>query len=104
RSHTDPEARIVSLGEKPLVQPTRGRGKTVHSYIPGRDEAVSLSLEGAVSEWCCSVLEASRPRGRKQAPFLRLRELENAYPIPAKKPFATFLKSREWNALRAAGL
>jgi hypothetical protein len=104
RSHPELEGRVVWLGGKPLMEPAKERGKKFLLHLPGRDEDLSLSLEGPVAEWCCSLLAASRPRGRKQAPLLRLGELKHSYPSSSKKSFDTFLKSKEWNALRAAGL
>jgi len=103
RSDPGLEGRVVWLGGKPSIEPG-GRGKKVRLYLPGRDEDLSLTLERSVAEWCCSVLSASRPRGRKEAPLLRLGELKRSYPSFSKKPFDTFLKSKEWSSLRAAGL
>lgn len=104
RSYSDLEGRVVWLGGKPWITQAKEWGEKVSLHLPGRDEDVSLSLERPVAEWCASLLAASQPRGRKQAPLLRLGELKRSYPPRSKKTFDTFIKSREWNALRTAGL
>ena len=104
RLNSEMEGRVVWLGGKPWIVPAKDRAEKVSFHLPGRDEDVSLSLEGPVAEWCASMLAASQARGRKQAPLLRLRELKLSYPSRSKKTFDVFIKSKEWNALRAAGL
>lgn len=98
------ERRIVWLGGKPLRESAGGRTKSVSLYLPGWDEDRSIFLERPLAEWCSDLLERSGPRGRKRAPFFRLGELKASYPPQAQKPCDAFLKSKEWKALRAAGL
>jgi hypothetical protein len=98
------DRRVVWLGGKSSIGLLNDQSKKVMFHLPGGDEECSISLEPLLAEWCQEVLEKSRPRERKQAPFLRVGELKESYPASPKKPFDTFIKSNEWKAIRAAGL
>jgi Radical SAM superfamily len=98
----DLERRVVWLGGAPSVGPTRS-GK-ISLLLPGRDETLAIKTEAPRADWLQSLLRESRPRGRKGAPFLRLAEAGERYPAPAGKSFEAFIKSKEWKAIRAAGL
>jgi radical SAM superfamily enzyme YgiQ (UPF0313 family) len=93
----DFDRRVVWLGGAPLLRP-------LSLILPGWEEDGEIRLKPSVAEWCRDLLDQSRPRGRKGAPFLRLSEVGERYPASAKDTFSHFLRSRAWRTLRAAGL
>ena len=98
----DLDRRIVWLGGNPSVTPLQA-GK-VSLLLPGYEETLAIELERPLADWLQSILKASIPRSRNGSPFLNLAEAGERYPKSAKKSFQSFLRSKEWKAVRAAGL
>ncbi|MEK6684422.1 MAG: radical SAM protein [Nitrospirota bacterium] len=94
----DLERRLVWLGGVPSLS----KGSSL--FLPGREEDRKIRIEPAIAVWLQSVLDESRPRGRKAAAYLTLADAAKRYPAKSKKSFRAFIKSREWKAVREAGL
>ncbi|HUK56958.1 MAG TPA: radical SAM protein [Nitrospiria bacterium] len=94
----DRERRMVWLGGVPAVS----KGSSL--FLPGWGEDRKIRVEPSIAAWLRSLLHESRPRGRKGAPYPRLADAARRYPAKSKKSFGVFLKSREWKAVREAGL
>jgi len=94
----DLDRRLVWLGGAPSIS----KGSSL--FLPGREEDRKIRIEPSVAEWLQSVLDETRPRGRKGAAYLTLAEAAKRYPAKSKKSNGTFIKSREWKAVREAGL
>lgn len=97
------ERRVIWLGGIPSIDPVRARSGKVSIFIPGYNENRTIEIEAPLTDWLQALIRNSRPRGRKGAPFLRLTEAKESYPV-SRKSFEIFIKSKEWKALRAAGL
>ena len=95
----DLDRRLVWLGGVPSINP-----KSSSLLLPGWGEDRTIRADRSIAEWLCTLLEESRPRGRKGAVYFRLEDAGKRYPAGAKKSFKIFLQSREWNAVREAGL
>jgi Radical SAM superfamily len=96
------DRRVIWLGGVPSVISVRsGRASLL---LSGSEGDGAIETEAALAEWLASLLRESRPRGRKGAPYIRLVEAGERYPSSARKSFATFIKSKEWRSVRAAGL
>ena len=104
RSRPDLDRRVVWLGGSSAIEFPKDRSKKVTLHLSGWGEELSLHLDLPVAEWCHWMLEKSVSRGRKQNPFFRLGEVKKSYPSSPQKTFDRFLKTREWKAIRAAGL
>lgn len=102
-SREDLEQRVIWLGGIPSIDPVRARSGKVSIFIPGYNENRTIEIEAALTDWLQALIRNSRPRGRKGAPYLQLAEVKESYPV-SRKSFETFIKSKEWKALRAAGL
>src|SRR5579884_111527 len=105
-SREDLERRVVWLGGTPLLRPIRTKKSAdrISLILIGWEQDEEIRLEPAVADWCRDLLDQSRPRGRKGAPFLRLKEAGERYPASAGRSFSQFLQSRPWRTLRSAGL
>ncbi len=105
-SREDLDRRLVWLGGAPLMRPIRTKkgAEQVSLILPGWEEDAEIRLDPSVAGWCRDLLDQSRPRGRKRAPFVRLLEAGERYPASASRPFPRFLQSRAWQTLRSAGL
>jgi radical SAM superfamily enzyme YgiQ (UPF0313 family) len=101
-SRDDPERRVIWLGGAPSVLP-RSSGK-VSLLLPGNEETCAIETDAALTDWLQSLIRDSRPRGRKGAAYPRLAEAAQRYPASAQKSFEAFTKSKDWKAVRAAGL
>ena len=101
-SRDDPERRVIWLGGAPSVLPLSS-GK-VSLLLPGNEETCAIETDASLTDWLQSLIRDSRPRGRKGAAYPRLAEAAERYPASAKKSYEAFTKSKDWKAVRAAGL
>ena len=63
-----------------------------------------IETEAPLADWLQSLLRDSRPRGRKGADYPRLAVAAEHYPPSARKSFEAFIKSKDWETVRRAGL
>ncbi len=91
RQKDDPtlERRLVWLGEAPT---SKRRGSRTDHSIMKRE-----------SHWLANILQQSRPRADRSAPYPLLRDVQMSFP-GGKKTFASFLASPAWRTVRDAGL
>jgi hypothetical protein len=95
----DDTARVVWLGERPLV----GRaGRSSSITLPGRDASIALTVPTPVAEWLVRWLSAAMPRGRQGAPYPSLADLTTSY--PGRGSFESWTGGRTWRRVIHAGL
>jgi len=101
-SRDDLQRRVIWLGGTPSVLPL-DFGK-VSLFLPGNEETCVIQTEPSRAEWLQSLIRDSSPRGRKGTDYPRLGEAGEHYPASARKSFEAFIESRDWKAVRRAGL
>ncbi|HEY4485071.1 MAG TPA: radical SAM protein [Nitrospiria bacterium] len=94
----DMDRRLVWLGGHTSIS------NNAFLVLPGPGEDRQIRVKAPVAGWLQSLLKESRPRGRKGAAYMKLSDAARRYPASSKKSFQTFLKSRDWKAVREAGL
>jgi len=94
----DLDRRLIWLGGLPSISNPSAL------ILPGWGEDRKIRVEPSIAKWLQAILKESRPRGRKGAAYPKLADAARRYPVKSKKPFETFLKTKEWKAVREAGL
>jgi radical SAM superfamily enzyme YgiQ (UPF0313 family) len=97
------ERRCVWLGGSPVVQPVSP--VRCRLILPTRTEDHTLLLRPEIAEWLVDVIRQATPsRDRRGEGYPHLQTLRADYPFGGSKGFDRLMRSKGWQAARAAGL